>query len=100
MPITETMVSKRPPMDSITPMYDKEFRKKSSGRFETALFPNCGEVSCKCAKQNVIVLYTVNVNSFTSKIAKLVRWLHMQMTSVSFGLVLFLVIHPSDDHPP
>ena len=87
-------------MESITPMYDKEFRNKSSGRLKTVLFPNCGEVSCKYAKQNIIVLCIVIVNSFTSRIAKLVRWLHMQMTLVSFGLVLLLVLHPLDDHPP
>ena len=37
---------------------------------------------------------------YTSKMAKLVRWLHLQVTSVMFGLELLLVLHPSDDHPP
>ena len=80
-------------MDSITPMYDIASRKKSPGRFETVLLPNCGEVSCNAQCKSYFA-FTI---CYTSKIAKLVRWLHLQ---VMFRLELLPVIHPSDDHPP
>lgn len=92
------MVSRRLAMDSITPMYDTASRKKSSGRSETVLLANCGETSCKVKKS--FMCAATSMIYCTSKMAKLVRWLHMHATSVSLELVLLLIKQPSDDHPP